>query len=101
MRNPHVPPGFWRGVNINQNAIYLECFIDELAHAAGQDPLEFRRKLMANHPKHLAVLNAVAEKVGWGKPAPQGVHPRHLRSSWATAATWRPRPKFRSAAATS
>jgi isoquinoline 1-oxidoreductase beta subunit len=73
MRNPHVPPGFWRGVNINHNAIYLECFMDELAHAAGQDPLEFRRKLMANHPKHLAVLNAVAEKAEWGKPAPQGV----------------------------
>src|SRR5690606_20184241 len=59
MRNPPVPPGFWRGVNLNQNAIYLECFLDELAHAAGQDPLAFRRKLMANHPKHLAVLNAV------------------------------------------
>ncbi len=73
MRNPHVPPGFWRGVNINQNAIYLECFMDELAHSVGQDPLEFRRKLMANHPKHLAVLNAVADKAGWGKPAPQGV----------------------------
>ena len=54
MRNTHVPPGFWRGVNINQNAIYLECFIDELAHAAGQDALEFRRKLMSKHPKHLA-----------------------------------------------
>ncbi|MDQ4060593.1 MAG: molybdopterin-dependent oxidoreductase [Pseudomonadota bacterium] len=74
MRNTHVPPGFWRGVNLNHNAIYLECFMDELAHAVGQDPLEFRRKLMANHPKHLAVLNAVAERVGWGKPAPQGVH---------------------------
>jgi isoquinoline 1-oxidoreductase subunit beta len=74
MRNPHVPPGFWRGVNLNQNAIYLECFIDELAHAAGQDPLAFRRKLMANHPKHLAVLNAVAERAGWDKPAPAGVH---------------------------
>jgi isoquinoline 1-oxidoreductase beta subunit len=74
MRNPHIPPHFWRGVNNNQNAIYLECFMDELAQAAGQDPLEFRRKLMANHPKHLAVLNAVAEKAGWGKPAPQGVH---------------------------
>ncbi len=73
MRNPHVPPGFWRGVNVNQNAVYLECFMDELAHAAGQDPLEFRRKLMTKHPKHLAVLNAVAEKIGWGKPAPQGV----------------------------
>ena len=74
MRNPHVPPHFWRGVNNNQNAIYLECFMDELAHAVGQDPLEFRRKLMANHPKHLAVLNAVAERAGWGKPAPQGVY---------------------------
>ena len=74
MRNPHVPPGFWRGVNINQNAIYIECFMDELAEAAGQDALEFRRKLMAKHPKHLAVLNAAAERAGWGKPAPAGVH---------------------------
>ncbi|MBR0822755.1 molybdopterin cofactor-binding domain-containing protein [Bradyrhizobium liaoningense] len=74
MRNPHVPPGFWRGVNVNHNAIYMECFMDELAQAAGQDPLEFRRKLMGNHPKHLAVLNAVAEKIGWTKPAPQGVY---------------------------
>jgi isoquinoline 1-oxidoreductase subunit beta len=73
MRNPHVPPGFWRGVNINQNAIYAECFMDEMAHAAGQDPLEFRRKLMAKNPKHLAVLNAVAAKAGWGTPAPKGV----------------------------
>jgi isoquinoline 1-oxidoreductase beta subunit len=73
MRNTHVPPGFWRGVNINQNAIYVECFMDELAHAAGQDPLEFRRKLMAKNPKHLAVLNAVAAKAGWGKPAAKGV----------------------------
>ena len=73
MRNPHVPPWFWRGVNNNQNAIYLECFIDELAHAAGQDPLAFRRKMMSKHPKHLAVLNAVAEKVGWDKPAPAGI----------------------------
>ena len=74
MRNPHVPPGFWRGVNVNHNAIYLECFMDELAQTAGQDPLEFRRKLMGKHPKHLAVLNAVAEKIGWGTPAPQGVY---------------------------
>jgi isoquinoline 1-oxidoreductase subunit beta len=74
MRNPHVPPGFWRGVNVNHNAIYMECFMDELAQAAGQDPLEFRRKLMGNHPKHLAVLNAVAEKIGWTTPAPKGVY---------------------------
>ena len=74
MRNTHVPPGFWRGVNINQNAIFVECFIDEMAHAVGQDPLEFRRKLMTKHPKHLAVLNAVADRAGWGKPAPKGVY---------------------------
>ncbi|WP_228894080.1 xanthine dehydrogenase family protein molybdopterin-binding subunit [Pseudoduganella aquatica] len=73
MRNPPVPAGFWRGVNLNQNAVYLECFLDEVAHATKQDPLALRRKLMANHPKHLAVLNAVAEKAGWGKPAPKGV----------------------------
>ena len=73
MRNPHVPPGFWRGVNVNQNAIYLECFMDELAHSVGQDPVAFRRKLMSKHPKHLGVLNAVAEKIGWDKPPPQGV----------------------------
>jgi isoquinoline 1-oxidoreductase beta subunit len=74
MVNPPIPPWFWRGVNNNQNAIYVECFMDELAHAAGQDPLAFRRKLMTNHPKHLAVLNAVAERIGWDKPAPQGVY---------------------------
>ena len=74
MRNPPVRPGFWRGVNNNQNAIYLECFMDELAKEAGVDPLEFRRKMMKNHPKHLAVLNAVADKIGWDKPAPKGVY---------------------------
>jgi isoquinoline 1-oxidoreductase subunit beta len=74
MRNPHIIPGFWRGVNVNHNAIYVECFMDELAQAVGQDPLEFRRKLMSRNQKNLAVLNAVAEKVGWGKPAPQGVY---------------------------
>ena len=74
MRNPHIRPAFWRGVNINHNAIYIECFMDELAKEVGVDPLEFRRKLMGKHPKHLAVLNAVAEKAGWGKPAPAGIH---------------------------
>jgi len=70
IRNPHVPPGFWRGVNLNQNALYLECFLDEVAHATKQDPLALRRKLMARHPKHQAVLDAVAQRAGWGKPAP-------------------------------
>ncbi|MBV8033231.1 MAG: xanthine dehydrogenase family protein molybdopterin-binding subunit [Betaproteobacteria bacterium] len=74
MRNTHILPGFWRGVNINQNAIFLECFIDELAHEAGRDPLEFRRSIMSRNPKSLAVLNAVAEKGGWGKPVAKGHH---------------------------
>jgi isoquinoline 1-oxidoreductase beta subunit len=74
MRNTHVPVGPWRGVNTNQNGYYMECFIEECARAAGKDSLEFRRALMKNHPKHLAVLNAVAEKGDWGKPLPQGVH---------------------------
>lgn len=72
MRNPHVPPGFWRGVNLNQNAIYVECFLDELAQAAGVDPLEFRRRMMKSHPKHLAVLEAVAKGIGWGIPTTPG-----------------------------
>jgi isoquinoline 1-oxidoreductase subunit beta len=74
MRNTHVPVGPWRGVNTNQNAVYMECFMDEVAKAAGKDPLEFRRSLMANFPKHRAVLDAVAEKAGWGQPLPPGVH---------------------------
>jgi isoquinoline 1-oxidoreductase beta subunit len=74
MRNTHVPVGPWRGVNTNQNAVYMECFMDEVARAAGKDPLDFRRALMGGHPKHLAVLNAAAEKGDWGKPLPAGVH---------------------------
>ena len=73
MRNSSVPVGPWRGVNTNQNAVYLECFMDEAAKAAGRDPLEFRRALMDKHPRHRAVLEAAAEKAGWGKPPPDGV----------------------------
>ena len=74
MRNTHVPVGPWRGVNTNQNAVYMECFMDEVARAAGKDPVEFRRSLMGKFPSHLAILNAVAEKAGWGTPLPAGVH---------------------------
>ena len=74
MRNTHVPVGPWRGVNTNQNGVYMECFLEEVARASGRDSVEFRRALMAKHPKHLAVLNAAAEKAGWGKPLPAGVH---------------------------
>ena len=71
-RNTHVPVGPWRGVNTNQNGVYTECFMDEVAKAASKDPLEFRRQFMSKHAKHLAVLDAVAEKAGWGKPLPAG-----------------------------
>lgn len=74
MRNTHLPVGPWRGVNTNQNGIFLECFMDEVAKLAGRDPLQFRRALMSERPKHLGVLNAVAEKAGWGKPLPKGMH---------------------------
>jgi isoquinoline 1-oxidoreductase beta subunit len=74
MRNTHVPVGPWRGVNTNQNAVYLECFMDEVARAAGKDPLEFRRALMKERPKHRAVLDAVAEKAGWSTPLAAGTY---------------------------
>ncbi|MEJ0017786.1 MAG: molybdopterin cofactor-binding domain-containing protein [Acetobacteraceae bacterium] len=73
VRNTLVPVGFWRGVNTNQNAIYMECFIDELAHAASKDPLEFRRAMLRESPRHLAVLNAAAAKAEYGKKLPEGV----------------------------
>jgi isoquinoline 1-oxidoreductase beta subunit len=74
MRNTHVPVGPWRGVNTNQNAVYMECFMEEVAQAAGADSLAFRRALTSKHPKHLAVLDAAAAKGDWGKPLPAGVH---------------------------
>ncbi len=69
-----VPLGVWRAINYTQNAFYKECFVDEMAHAAGIDPYLFRRKLLANSPKNLAVLDAAASKAGWGGPLPPGVH---------------------------
>ena len=95
MRNPPVPPGFWRGVNLNQNAIYLECFIDELAHAAGQDPLAFRRKLMANHPKHLAVLERGGRAGRLGHAGRRRASTAASPRPWASAATSRPAPRSR------
>jgi isoquinoline 1-oxidoreductase subunit beta len=73
MRIPNVPAGFWRGVNSSQNAFYKESFVDEMAHAVGQDPYQFRRKLLEKKPKMLAVLDAAAKQAGWGSPLPAGV----------------------------
>jgi isoquinoline 1-oxidoreductase beta subunit len=65
--NP-VPNGNWRSVTMSHNGFYFEAFVDEMAEAAGQDPVEFRRRLLKDKPKHLNVLNTVAEKAGWGTP---------------------------------
>ena len=94
VRNTHVPVGFWRGVNTNQNAIYMECFIDELAHAAGKDPLEFRRALLAESPKHLAVLNAAAEKADGARRRRRACSAASARTT-ATAAIPRRSPRCR------
>jgi isoquinoline 1-oxidoreductase beta subunit len=73
MRNIHLRPGFWRGVNANQNVFYIESFMDELAAKAGRDPLEFRRSLLAEEPRARAVLDTVARKAGYGsRSLPEG-----------------------------
>ena len=70
--NIGVPVGWWRSVGSSQNAFVTESFIDELAHAAGADPFEYRRQLLEAHPRHRAVLELAAEKAGWGTPLPEG-----------------------------
>ena len=67
-----APVGWWRSVGSSQNAFVTESFVDELAHAAGVDPVEYRRGLLAEHPRHLAVLNEAARRSGWGSPLPEG-----------------------------
>ncbi|MGH7948167.1 MAG: xanthine dehydrogenase family protein molybdopterin-binding subunit [Candidatus Binataceae bacterium] len=66
--DPGVPLGFWRSVGHSQNAFVVEGFIDELAHKAGEDPYQYRRRLLQGNERHLGVLDLVAEKAGWGKP---------------------------------
>ncbi|HEY7601268.1 MAG TPA: xanthine dehydrogenase family protein molybdopterin-binding subunit [Methylomirabilota bacterium] len=65
-----VPVGFWRSVGSSQNGFIVECFVDELAHLAGQDPYEYRRALLGKSPRHKAVLELAATKAGWGSPLP-------------------------------
>ncbi len=73
VRPTSVPLGVWRAINYTQNAFYKECFIDEMAHAAGIDPYQYRRRLLAKSPKNLAVLDAAAQKAGWNTPPAPGV----------------------------
>jgi isoquinoline 1-oxidoreductase beta subunit len=72
MENGAVPVGFWRSVGSSQNAYITECFLDELAAAAGKDPYEYRRVLLTKHPRHLGVLELAAREAGWGTPLPAG-----------------------------
>ena len=74
MADTPVPVGFWRSVGSSQNAFITECFFDELAAAAGKDPYEWRRAMLAAHPRHLGVLELAAVKAGWGKALPRGRH---------------------------
>ena len=69
---PGIPTTYWRSVGYSQNTFFTEGFVDELAHAAGKDPFEFRRALLAKTPRAKAVLELAAEKAGWGKPLPAG-----------------------------
>ena len=73
VRQSPVPVGVWRAINYTQNAYYKECFVDEMAHAAGADPYLYRRRLLRNSPKNLAVLDAAAKRANWGAPLPAGV----------------------------
>jgi isoquinoline 1-oxidoreductase subunit beta len=73
VRETPVPLGVWRAINYTQNAFYKECFVDEMAHAASIDPYRYRRLLLRNSPKNLAVLDAVAARAQWGDPLPPGV----------------------------
>ncbi|KFN44006.1 hypothetical protein N790_10855 [Arenimonas malthae CC-JY-1] len=67
-----IPVLWWRSVGHSQNAFVMESLVDELAAAAGEDPLAYRRRLLKDHPRHLGVLNLAAEKAGWGSKLPEG-----------------------------
>jgi CO/xanthine dehydrogenase Mo-binding subunit len=87
MVNTSVPTGWWRSVYDNQNAFANECFMDEVAEAAGKDPYELRRELLAGAPRHRGVLDLAAEKAGWGKALPEGrgrgIAVHYCFQSWA------------------
>ncbi len=70
--DPGVPTGYWRSVGSSQNAFGVECFMDELAHEAGADPIAFRLRHLGNAPRHRRVLELAAEKAGWTSPPPSG-----------------------------
>jgi isoquinoline 1-oxidoreductase beta subunit len=72
LTEPGVPVGFWRSVGNSHNGYIAECFVEEMARAAGKDSFEFRRGLLSQDPRQRGVLELAAEKAGWGKPLPEG-----------------------------
>ena len=72
LKNSHVPVSFWRGVGSSQNGFFMEGFMDEVAHAAGQDPYKYRRALLTDRPDALGVIDALAKHSDWGQPLPKG-----------------------------
>ena len=72
LKNSHVPVSFWRGVGSSQNGFFMESFMDEVAHAAGQDPYQYRRALLTDRPDALGVIDALAKQSDWGQPLPKG-----------------------------
>ncbi len=72
LKDTHIPVSFWRSVGASQNAFFLESFIDEMAHAAGKDPVEYRRAMLSHRPDWMKVLNTLAEKSNWGSPMAAG-----------------------------
>lgn len=83
--NPGVPVGYWRSVGHSFNAFFMEGFMDEMAHHAGQDPLQFRQALLHKHPRMQTVLTTLAEKARWGAPASgryQGLAAHHSFGSY-------------------
>ena len=69
---PGLPTSYWRGVGVTHNVFVVESFLDELAAAAGRDPVAYRRALLGHNPRALGVLDLAAEKAGWGRPLPAG-----------------------------
>lgn len=85
LKDPRVPVGFWRSVGHSYSGFLVEGFIDELAVAGGHDPVEFRRMLLVNEPRHLAVLDLVANQAGWGRRLPEGhVHGVAIHKSFGS-----------------
>jgi isoquinoline 1-oxidoreductase beta subunit len=92
-----VPVGFWRSVGSSQNAFITECFLDEVAAAAGRDPYELRRALLTRSPRHLAVLELAAAQAGWGRSARRATcvctgSSAPWTAAWSSTPTpWKPR----------